>query len=493
MSRCAAHRHVLPCRSLRGALLLALLLPGLSLAGGWRDDPLGAQAGLPSSVDQQLALAGLKPCGNTALSSPLNLLDAVRRALCFNPRSREAWAAVEAQVAAVGQAKSAYWPSLQAAGAISQVNVRGQFPDQPELNSQYSGSSHEESLSLSWVLYDFGLRSSNLDYAQALLKAAGAEQGEALQTVFLDAARAYFAAEQTQASFAAELQTEQAAQQSLVVVEAKLAAGVGSEADRLQAKTAYAQASVNRIRADERLQSQLGTLAVAMGIRPGTPLLLPRPASTPDDAALADLKIEVLMRRAQQLHPRIAAARARLEAAQDSVTANKAGGRPNLALGALVDHSDTPVDRVSSRQQIDAATVGVKLSVPLFEGFGRDYRVRQSQAEARRREAELFAAQQDVAQAAWEAYIAVRGSAEDRKASQTLLDSATQSFELALGRYKSGVGTLLELLKAQSDLASAREQDIVARTRWRLARLQLAASLGQIDFHAVREMDKTAP
>jgi outer membrane protein len=47
------------------------------------------------------------------------------------------------------------------------------------------------------------------------------------------------------------------------------------------------------------------------------------------------------------------------------------------------------------------------------------------------------------------------------------------------------VGNILELLKAQSDLASAQQQRIQALTNWQTARLRLAASLGQLRMDGI--------
>jgi len=51
------------------------------------------------------------------LPDPLTLLDAVERALCRNPQTRQAWANVKVQAAALGTSRAAYLPSLTAAGS----------------------------------------------------------------------------------------------------------------------------------------------------------------------------------------------------------------------------------------------------------------------------------------------------------------------------------------------------------------------------------------
>jgi outer membrane protein TolC len=52
---------------------------------------------------------------------------------------------------------------------------------------------------------------------------------------------------------------------------------------------------------------------------------------------------------------------------------------------------------------------------------------------------------------------------------------------VALGRYRAGVGTLLDLLAAQSALASARAQRVDARLSWSVSLAQLAHDAGVLD------------
>ena len=52
---------------------------------------------------------------------------------------------------------------------------------------------------------------------------------------------------------------------------------------------------------------------------------------------------------------------------------------------------------------------------------------------------------------------------------------------MALGRYKAGVGTVIDLLNAQSALADANAQRIAARYRWNAAKANLARAIGILE------------
>ena len=135
---------------------------------------------------------------------------------------------------------------------------------------------------------------------------------------------------------------------------------------------------------------------------------------------------------------------------------------------------------------MDSQEVGLELSVPLFEGFGRYYKVRQAEAQVESRHAELANTEQQVSLEVWRSYQTMRTGMENLTTTKTLVISAKQSFDVAQGRYKFGVGNIIELLKAQTDLSSAEQQRLLAMARWQTSRLKLATSLGRLSLDDLR-------
>ncbi|AMO96893.1 outer membrane efflux family protein [Collimonas fungivorans] len=471
--------------SLKNALPLLALTAAISApacAESIWSDPLRTANDL--SGTPAAALTG--SCGFDAqLPAPLTLLDAVERALCRNPQTRQAWANVKVQAAALGVSRAAYLPTLTAAGSWSKADNRYSYPDFPENNSSLKTHSSNANLSLNWVLYDSGLRAANLENARQLLNAASATQDDVLQTVFLNTVQSFYQAQAAQAMLNATVDAELAAQQSFRASEARYQAGAGTLADKLQAQTSYAQASLKRAQEAGDLQSGLGALAIVMGLRPNTPLALADLGLQAADAPLLQQAADDLIADAVRSHPKILAAQAQLKSAQAQVDAARAEGRPTLSLFATGDRNDTPINQVSSKQTITSRSIGLQVSIPLFDGFGRKYKVRGAQAQAESRQADLENIEQQVMLEVWKSDQALRTEAENLNTTDILLRSAKQSFDVAQGRYRAGVGNILELLKAQSDLASAQQQRILALTSWQTARLRLAASLGRLRLDGI--------
>jgi outer membrane protein TolC len=96
---------------------------------------------------------------------------------------------------------------------------------------------------------------------------------------------------------------------------------------------------------------------------------------------------------------------------------------------------------------------------------------RLSQVEIARRELETELLRQ---------VLTVQTEIETRLAARALLQSAEQNHQVALGRYRGGVGTIVDLLSAQAALSAARlslDQSYLAQAS---ARLRLATVVGRL-------------
>ncbi len=58
----------------------------------------------------------------------------------------------------------------------------------------------------------------------------------------------------------------------------------------------------------------------------------------------------------------------------------------------------------------------------------------------------------------------------------------------ASGRYKAGVGSILDLLSAQSAFASAKQQSVEALYNWYIAKATLAQSMGKLNFTEIENI-----
>ena len=181
------------------------------------------------------------------------------------------------------------------------------------------------------------------------------------------------------------------------------------------------------------------------------------------------------------MRPDLAAAEATVEAAEATVKAAEAGHLPSISLigNYGYNHTSLPSDTLSW-------TVGMQVSIPLFTGFNTTYLIRSAKELLEVKRANLDQLDQSVSLDVWRAYQLLNTAHESFKSSEDLVASAFQSEKVALGRYKAGAGTIIDLLNAQSSHANARLQLIQAQYAWLTQKAQLAQALGRLDFSTIR-------
>ncbi|WP_263833745.1 TolC family protein [Sulfurospirillum oryzae] len=428
------------------------------------DDPLDTRSLLPK---QQ---ATFVTCATTDLTKSLGLWDVVMAALCNNPQTKIAWQTSLYQASLVGVSRSAYLPTLSATGSVLKS----------ESSETKSGNQENIGVTLSYLLYDFGKRDATYDNARALLDVALFSENGTIQSVFLSAIQAYYTLFGSNASLEASLEAERSAMESLNAAKTRYSVGTATPADTLQAQTAYSQAMLNRIQAEGSVKSAQGELASVLGLMPDTTIGLQNPQlSIPSDTF--EKNIKALMEEAQKLRPDLMAASAKIKAAEANVKAAKADNMPTFSLSATSGHTDT-VFNTSQR----TSSIGLYVSIPIFTGYNTKYKVQAAQQQLKINEAEYEKLSQDASLEVYKTYQTLVSETQATRTSSDLVASAQASYDLALGRYKAGVGTILDLLSAQSALASAKQQHIQSLYNWYITKASLAKAMGSLDFSTIK-------
>lgn len=443
------------------ALLAVLLAP--TVFGAKTEDPFGVQEDINPA-----------PCRSVE-EGGLTIAAAVDLALCVNPQTREVWANARYQAAQVGVARSAFLPTLSGAVAASRDRYSGISPTR----EQSAG------LALSWLLFDLGGRDAALESARQLLAAISASRDSTVQQVFHSAMQAYYQVRAAEAALAAARLSETAYQESYKAAEARHRVGSATPADKLQAQTAYSQSSLIRIQAEGSLRTAQGTLATVVGRDAHRSITLASQLeSTPEVGFEQD--VESLIAIARERRPDLAAAGARVRAAEADVLAARSAGMPTVSLGVAAGKSRT--DGVPWES---SSSVGLTVNIPIFSGYSANYKIKaaEAQVEARLASRERFRLQ--VAQDVWNAYQNLVTANQSLRSTADLLASAEQSERVARGRYESGVGSILDLLTAQSALAAARQQRVQSLFDWNVSRTTLAFAMGNLDMGMLNQLTGT--
>lgn len=439
------------------------------------DDPLKIEALTPPAIPD--GYLDSTACAEKSYDHALTLAEVAEAALCNNPQTRGAYASARVQAAQLGIAKSAYFP-IVSDNITGNLNVT--LPEQQSRNNPYSNLSNN--IVASYLLYDFGNRDAHLENARQLLQAASATQSSVVQNLLLNAIQAFYQVQAGIAALAAALESERASEESFKAADARYKAGVSTPADKLQAQTLFAQNTLSRIAAEGSLKTAYGTLANVMGLAANQPLKLVTNDSI-QPLQNVEQDIDALIDQARTRRPDLVASDAQLKAAQASVDASRAATKPSVSVAVSNNIQDGSSTAFNSN-----SALGVTVSIPIFSGYGPSYKIRSAEANADLRAAQRDQLRLQISLDVWRAYQSLRTANESIRAASTLVSSALESSRVALGRYKAGVGNIIDSINAQSALANARQQQIQAHLNWNIARATLAQSIGGLDNAMIQSL-----
>jgi len=401
----------------------------------------------------------------------LTMAEVVDLGLRNNPQTRVSWANARAAAEAYGSERGAYLPTID--GDVTGTRLKTVAS---QGRSAVTQSVLSPSLSITYLLFDFGGRSGTVGAARNSLLAANYTHNATLQDVVLQIQTAYFQYVANQALLRAQQTTAREARTNLEAAEARRRVGVATIADVLQARTAASQAELAAETVEGDLQTARGALALALGLPANLPYDIDSSAGQMPVSVLAD-SVDALIARAVEARPDLAAARADFEASRSQISVARASRLPSLLLNGSGGRTYT----TSLPNGGNNYTVSLGLRIPIFAGFSRIYDQREAVALADAAQARASALGQQVAFQVFSSYYSLQTAARRVATTKDLIASAEQSSDVALARYRAGVGSVLDLLSAQSALADARAQQVLTRLEWNTSLAQLAHDSGVLD------------
>ncbi len=306
---------------------------------------------------------------------------------------------------------------------------------------------------------------------RAAARAAGAEEKAAREQVAAAAALAYLEARRAQRSVAASSADKAVADRLLSLARDRKEHGTATGVDvvRAQARAADADAALLRAQVSER---EALLLLKRVAVWP-----LDRELSLADDfTAVASTPPEVAASLSDALGGRaeIAAAEERASSAELAAKAAFGDRAPSILLTG--DYARSGAQPSDSK---NVGAVGAALSMPLFSGGM--LKGRQEEAESRRREA--LASLADVRQQVeFDVRLSIERlseAAEEERATELSLSLGERELTMAQDRYGAGLGTALEVVEAQAQLARARSAQVSALARYHSSRVNYASAIGR--------------
>jgi outer membrane protein len=413
--------------------------------------------------------------GSTLTAPPqtpkLTLKDAEALALRNHPLLQAATFEAEAANQVTREEKSAYYPtaigSLTGAGAIPDSRIAAGFLNNPTIYNRYSNG-----LEIKQLITDFGRTSNLVGSARLGAKAASESAQQTAQDVLLAVNRAYYGVLRGQAVLKVAEETVKARQILADQITTLEKNKLKSLLDVSFAEVDLAQAQLLLVQAQNNEKASYADLATALGLANPQPFDLAEEPMPPAPLAdPTDLIVQALQNR-----PDLSSARFSHEAALRYARAERDLWMPTLS--AIGVAGLTPAYQVPLSDRYAAA--GINANIPIFNGFLFSARHQEANLRAKAADQAMRDLADRISRDVRTAWLDAGTAYQRLDVTAQLLQHAKMALDLAQGRYKLGLSSIVELSQAELNLTQAQIGNTSAKYDYQIQHAVLSYQMGQL-------------
>jgi outer membrane protein len=322
------------------------------------------------------------------------------------------------------------------------------------------------------LIYDFGQTTGKWNAAKATLQSQEENERNFGVQVAFNLRSAYFTAAAARALVKVAEDTLRNQEAHLKQTQGFVEAGTHPEIDLAQARTDRANAKVQLINAQVTYDTDKALLNQTMGVERGTEYEVADPPaeSVPGEDDSTDAILPVALKARPDL-----LSLARQIEAQELVTKSIKGSyAPSLGVSTSLSDGGADLGTLAWNW---SATLG--LNWQIFGGGITDAQMREARANTAVLRAQYDLQRQQVRADVEQARLGVRAAKATIEATHEAAVNARVRLGLAEGRYRAGIGSMIELGDSQVALTAASAQEIQAVFNLATARAKLLQALGQ--------------
>jgi outer membrane protein len=429
------------------------------------------------------ALAGV--AGAQEAAGVLNLEEAINNALKQNPSVTEFKERANAAKEQIGVSRGALLPQASFSGTVfygDAFSSRRAGGEAAVALPGGTGSSIATStpgkeittfevyrFSFNQLLFDFGKTPSQVAGSKANYQKSLEDYANTRQQVVLTARTAYFAYLASRRAIKVAEENVRQNQELLKQAQAFYNVGLRARIDVTFAESNLANAETELIRAKNLAAVSRVDLMTALGLKTWPY----RDVEDILDVAPKRLSIEDLKAQALKQRPEIR--RSLFQQQEDK--ANIKVARSNF-LPSFSGFAAWGAD--GARHELDDEWwIGGAVNVPIFEGLSKYHNLRQAKAQLRSTQANTESVELTVIKEVENGYQDLNSAWEVIKSRTKAKEAAAENLRLAWGRYRAGVGSIIEVTDAQVRFAQADLEEVRALFDYRVVEARLDKAIGK--------------
>jgi outer membrane protein len=424
--------------------------------------------------------AAAAPVSAAAPRPALTLDEALRQARVHQPSIRQAAGMRITAEGQADQARAALLPQLNGTGAYSRATAN--FVPQPSVVprdlTQAPSPSFESfnywrfGLTASQLLFDFGQSPNRWRSARANAEAQVENERTTAVQVAYNVRNAFFVARAAKDMVQVATETLANQERHLSQVKDFVEIGTHPEIDLTQARADRANAQVQLITAENNYNISKAQLNQSMGIEDSIDFDLSD--ETFGAVEGEDVGTGTLVDEAVRTRPEMGNLRLEVKSQELAIRSARADYWPNLGLTSSITDAGAVLTDMGWNW-----TGGVALTWPILAGGGQVAQVKQAQGALVQAQAQLDTQRNQVRFDVQQAQLSVRAARAAISAAEDALKNQHDRLGLAELRYKTGVGSIIELGDAQLANTAAAAQQVQAVYQLYEARALLLKALGR--------------
>jgi len=392
----------------------------------------------------------------------LTLEECIFTALTEHPDLKAAESRVDSARAGIGAAAADKNTQLSASGSYTRSDSR--FAD-------HDTGAYNTGVQVTQSLFDWGRANLRIGGARLSTNAAEADYLQTRDNVIANVRSAYYALNRSIRQHAVAETRHRNYEQRLDWARSYYQVGTKAKIEVTKAEADLSNSKLALVRTESSAQQSKAELASAMGV----PLSRIEHITDVLDYEDWDIPIEQAVQRALANRPELLAKQKRVEYAKTQLELQMKGLSPSISVsGGYTAFGSAPFDDNSWNARIS-------VNVPIFDGGLTKSRVEGARADLAAANAEFDSLTNSVmldVRRAWESLV------EAKQALSASIESeryAKETLDLALGRYKAGVGDSLEISDAVDSYASAQANTVLSLYECKQAQLDLEKAMGGLD------------
>lgn len=230
--------------------------------------------------------------------------------------------------------------------------------------------------------------------------------------------------------------------------------GVAPRSDVIKSEVQVSNARLEVIKAENALLSAKANLAAAMGQPVATDfnVVSRNEGLLPILPAFKDVLLVAYDQR-----PELKGSRAKIESAKASIEQAKSGLYPNLSLDASYGWQQAEFSPSEKKW-----SVGLTIGIPIFEQLTAKSKINQATANFAGLKATETQTTRSIELDVQQAWLSLKEAMERLDVTKKTLEQAEEDMRVSEGRYKEGLGNILEVSDAQTALTQAKTNNVVA-------------------------------